>query len=404
MLNADKVVKGELDPSQLGVKATDDFTFVVTLEQPVPWFAQLVTLGVLAPVRQDVVEKYGDFWTSPKHIVTNGPYLLAENVINGHLLYKKFPEYWDAEHVTIEESRSIFINDINALYLKYLANEIMTADIPPPIYEKVLKERPNEVKSYLDPITYFIQVNVEKLPDPKVRRALKLLIDNRTLTDKVLRIGLATSVLTPYFLQDAQLATQAPYFNRSLEENSKEAVALLKAAGFSKENPLKLELTTSRDTQVTNAVVAIQSWFKNNSEELVDLTYTTQDSKTYASTVASKNYQLRYGYRRADYDQASSFYNTYLCTSSQNDSNWCNANYDALVLQANKTLDPTKRAELYAQASLILQEENPVIPLFIKSARLLQSPALGGLSLKVKRRYLRDYFLIADEKVAPTAK
>lgn len=403
VVNARDVFEGKKAPSELGVKALDDYTLEVKLEQVVPWFHQLVTLGVLSPVREDVVNKYGDKWTNPANIVTNGPYLLAENVVNGYLKLKKFDKYWDASHVLITDSKTIFVNDINVLYNKYLANEIKTADIPPTIYDKVLKERPNEVKTYLDPLTYFIQFNVKQVPDANVRRAIKLLIDNKTLTEKVLKIGKPTSVFVPTFIADAQLATEAPYFSKSLQDNSKEAIALLEQAGYTKDKPFELELMTSKDTQVNNTVVALQSWLKDNSQGLVKFKYRTLDSKTYAAEVSVGNYQARYGYRRADFDQASSFYNTLLCDSSQNDSGWCNAQYDAYVLKANQTLDDNERAKLYALANLEIQKDTPLVPLFIKGAKLLQSPALGGLSLKVKRRFLRDYWIIEDRSVAPTS-
>ena len=59
--NAAKVEAGELDPSELGIKAIDETTLEVTLDQPMT--VLLSALGMqsnLAPLRQDIVEQYGN--------------------------------------------------------------------------------------------------------------------------------------------------------------------------------------------------------------------------------------------------------------------------------------------------------------------------------------------------------
>ncbi|WP_222987580.1 ABC transporter substrate-binding protein [Psittacicella hinzii] len=401
--NAQEISQGKLAPQELGVQALDDYTFVVHLKQATPWFTQLVTLGVLSPVRQDKIEQFGDQWTHPENFVGNGPYILTENIINGHITFVKNPKYWDAKNVTIDKSEYIFMTDINMIYNKYLANEVLTADIPPNIYNKVLQERPNEVKEYIDPFTWSLYFNVDKFPDVKVRRALKLLIDNRYLTNVILKAGQPTSIFTPTFLADGQLATEEAYFTRPYQENVEEAIELLKQAGYSKEKPLHFSLLAPREQLINVTLVAIQGWFQQKTNGLVKMDTNIMERKVYESVVQSKDYQVRLGWLRADYDQASSFYNTLLCNNGQNSTLWCNPEYDAIVLEANKTVDERKRAELYAKANEIIQAQTPVAPIYLKGAYLLQSPALGGLSLKVKRRFLRDYYVI-DAKVAPTTK
>lgn len=49
-------------PSELGVKATDDHTLVLTLSNPVPYAADLTSHTSLSPVNKKAIEKYGDAW------------------------------------------------------------------------------------------------------------------------------------------------------------------------------------------------------------------------------------------------------------------------------------------------------------------------------------------------------
>lgn len=400
--NAKEVAQGKLPPSELGVKALNELELQVSLTQPTPWFAQLVTHIALAPVRKDLIELYGDKWTSVEHFVGNGPYKLTENRVNDVLKLTKFDFYWDADNVKIPESTYVFVTDINAVYARYLAGELLTADIPPALYEKVLKERPHEVKSYLDPVTWFLEFNTEKVTDPQVRRAVKLLVNNKFLTDTLLKAGQPTTIFTPPFLADGQYGEQEEYFERPYAANVAEAVKLLQQAGYSKDKPFQLHLTAPRDQLIRQIVIALQSWFSDGTEGLIDFSYEQQESKILQDSVRRGDFQVRLGFRQAEYEHASAFLNQLTCNNSQNSAHWCNPAYDLLVQQANATVDAEKRAQLYGLAGKIIQLETPVAPIYVKGAFLLKSPALGGLSLAVKRRYLRDYFVIDQVKVAPT--
>ena len=76
--NAQAINDGELDPEQLGVQAVDDRTLVVTLEKPASYFLRLASTWTLFPLRQDIVERYGDQLDRAGHVVINGPFVLKE--------------------------------------------------------------------------------------------------------------------------------------------------------------------------------------------------------------------------------------------------------------------------------------------------------------------------------------
>ena len=60
--NAAAIVAGKADVTSLGVKATDDRTLEVTLEQPVPWFTTMLAWPTLFPVPHHVIAKHGDVY------------------------------------------------------------------------------------------------------------------------------------------------------------------------------------------------------------------------------------------------------------------------------------------------------------------------------------------------------
>jgi ABC-type transport system substrate-binding protein len=51
--------------SQVGVRALASDILEVTLKKPVVYFPSITTFMVTFPLRQDIIEKYGDNWTEP---------------------------------------------------------------------------------------------------------------------------------------------------------------------------------------------------------------------------------------------------------------------------------------------------------------------------------------------------
>ena len=75
--HARKYHKGTLaDATQIGVRAVNDFTLVVQLEEPVGYFLQLMTHDATYPLPKHVIDSHGETWTDTCNFVSNGPYLL----------------------------------------------------------------------------------------------------------------------------------------------------------------------------------------------------------------------------------------------------------------------------------------------------------------------------------------
>ena len=57
VVNANEIMAGEKDPSELAVKAVDDKTFEVTLTTDLPYFEELCAFPAMMPVRKDIIEQ-----------------------------------------------------------------------------------------------------------------------------------------------------------------------------------------------------------------------------------------------------------------------------------------------------------------------------------------------------------
>ena len=115
----------------LGLAAPDDHTFKVTLQQPAGYFKWIATLWLSAPIRKDVVDKYGyDKWSStPTNVIGNGPWKIQEEVPKDHITLVPNPNYWgDKPH--LQKWTDYFIEDLNQAFSKYQTGELDVVNIP----------------------------------------------------------------------------------------------------------------------------------------------------------------------------------------------------------------------------------------------------------------------------------
>src|SRR5207245_3753647 len=127
---------GNIDPTKdadkildflkgLGPSAPDASTFVVKLQAPAPYFKWIASLWMSAPVRKDVVDKFGsDKWaTSPDSLITNGQFKVSEMVSKDHLTLVPNTFYWGGAP-TLTKVIEYEIADDNQAYAKYLNGEL----------------------------------------------------------------------------------------------------------------------------------------------------------------------------------------------------------------------------------------------------------------------------------------
>lgn len=399
IVNADKVLAGELPPSALGAKALDDYTIEVKVTVPTPWLIQILSYASTSPVRQDIVEKFGEQWTRPENIVTNGAFTLSKFLLNDHLEMVKNPNYYAADKVILNKVQLIFLSDEMSAWYKYLAGEIASTTLPAQLTEQIIAERPEEVAYAPAAANFFLAINIDKVPDARVREAIRLLIDTRFITNTILHYGIPTSIFTPTHVTDAQKATEAEYFNQDRDTRVKRAQELLKEAGYTPEKPFEFELLRGKGNTLERTAIAMNGWFTKDSGGLIKFTDRVEETKVFYESLNAGRYLARMSGWGADYNQASTFYNTLRCHDTNNTYGYCSEEYDNILKAANTEQDPEKRAELYAKANEVIVKDVAVIPLFWKEVKNAINPNLGGFNPWNLNNYYKNYFIIANKGV-----
>ncbi len=94
----------EIDFSEVGVKALDEYTLEYTLETEIPYFLSMLTYVCFMPAYGPQLEELGaSFATSADTMYYCGAYYLSVYEPNVRRVMTKNPYNWDAEHVYIDE-------------------------------------------------------------------------------------------------------------------------------------------------------------------------------------------------------------------------------------------------------------------------------------------------------------
>lgn len=396
--NIDDIISGKKAPTELGVKAIDDKTLEVTLSEPVPYFYKLLVHSSMAPVPKAVVEKFGDKWTQPANIVSNGAYKLSSWVVNEKMVLERNTNYWDNAKTVINQVTylpiSSEVTDVN----RYRSGEIdMTYNnMPIELFQKLKKEIPNEV--HVDPYlcTYYYEINNQKAPfnDPRVRTALKLGLDRDIIVNKVKNQGdLPAYGYTPPYTDGAKF-TKPEWFGWTQEKRNEEARKLLAEAGYTKDKPLTFSLLYNTSDLHKKLAIAVSSiWQKNIG---VNVKLENQEWKTFLDTRHQGNYDVSRAGWCADYNEPTSFLNTMLSNSSNNTAHYKSEAFDKIMGEAIKVTDEAQRSELYNKAEQQLDKDSAIAPVYYYVNARLVKPWVGGYTGKdpLDNIYVKDLYII----------
>ncbi|WFR55966.1 peptide ABC transporter substrate-binding protein [Anaerocolumna sp. AGMB13025] len=105
-----------IDFSEVGVKALDDYTLQYTLVNPTPYFLSSLTYVCYMPAYGPLLEQLGaDYGTDNTKMYYNGAYLLSEFAPQEKHVYKKNTHYWDADKVYIKEIDETYNSEATTL-------------------------------------------------------------------------------------------------------------------------------------------------------------------------------------------------------------------------------------------------------------------------------------------------
>ncbi|MDO4894036.1 ABC transporter substrate-binding protein [Moraxella sp.] len=381
--NAQDIVDGKAKPETLGVKAIDEKTLEITLSEPVPYLPDVMFHTSVKPVNPRVVKELGDKWTSVGNYVVNGPYKPVDWVVNERIVLERNPEYFDNDKTTINKITFLAIEAGAAEVSRYKAHELdITSTVPPEQYKTLKAELGDQVQTTPSLCTYYYEFNHTKAPfnDVRVRKALALTVDREVITDNILGQG-----QQPAYQYTPKITNGIKDFNPEWQSWDKakraaEAKRLLNEAGFNESNPLTFELLHNTSESHKQIAVAVSQFWKENIG-FVNVTLNNQEWKTYLETRRQQKFDIARGGWCADYNEPSTFLNTFKSKNSNNNGKYNNPEFDAVLAKTlGGDVTPEQRADLYTQAEAILDKDAATIFVYHYTDNRLVSPTVKGLT------------------------
>ncbi len=384
--NAAEILEGKAKPETLGVKAVDPKTLEITLSEPVPYLPDVLIHTSVKPVHPATVEKFGEKWTSPANIVVNGPYKLAAWDVNSQIVLERNSAYYDDANTTINRAVLLPIPSPPTDISRFKAGEIDVTynDIPTEQFKTLQQEVGEQMKVAPYLCSYYYEFNHTKPPfdNPKVRKALQLSLDRDTLVSKVVGRGETVAYqFTPPATQGMeQFTPEWKAWDKA--KRIEEAKKLLAEAGYSTAKPLTFELLyNTNENHKKNAVAAAALW--KEALGFVNVNLVNQEWKTYLDTRRNQRQQMARGGWCADYNEASTFLNTFKSDNSSNYGKYKSAEFDGLMKQTLAAgVSPEARANLYKQAEAVMDKDAATVFVFHYVNARLVKPYVAGYSVK----------------------
>jgi oligopeptide transport system substrate-binding protein len=346
---------------KVGVEAPDDSTLVVHLTSAQPWFIQQSAHHSFLAVHQATVEQFGDKWTEPANIVTNGPFKLAKWEHEAEIDLVKNDEWRDAASVKLTSIPGKIVVDGTTRVQSFESGEIDALDgsgIPPDEIAR-LKETP-EYELYPSLGTYYYGVNIKNIPDIHERRALSLAINRREIIDQIAQADqLVATGMSPKGISGFdQITPNSPWTPE--EADLDQAKDELSQAASPKKD---INLFFNNAPGHKEIATAVQAQWKQLG---INSTLKQQEWAQYLEFLgpppnnAVDVYRLGWIY---DFPDAINGLELWTCDSGNNNTNYCDKDFDALVAQAKEEPDETARLAIYKQLEEKLFGQDGALPI-----------------------------------------
>ena len=409
----------------VGLRALDDRTLWIKLEQPTPYFLDLCAFGVFYPVYPPLVRQYETInhrtgrleaqhgWTKPPHLVTNGPFKLTLWRFKRDMRMEKNEHYWNKDAIAIDTIVSPSINDGNAAVLAFKTGAVdWVSDVTPPYKADILAEKlafyaehkeeverlramgldQFEIDRRLPPDS---RKNIHAIPafgtywwnfictprlsdgrpnpfaDARVRRAFAMVIDKRAIVDDVRRIGepVARTIIPPDSIGGYRAPAGLPCISdfATSQERAEwvaKARALLAEAGWPDPTQFPtVELLFNKDGGHDLIAQAIG---RNWEEHLgVSVTMAQKEVKVFRDDLKEGRFMTSRSGWYGDYGDPTTFLDLSRTGDGNNDRKYSNPHYDSLLDRAKAEMDPVARMEILHECERIIMDEDvPMVPIF----------------------------------------
>ena len=386
-----EVADGSADKDTLGIKAVDDKNLEITLSYDCPYFEEIMAFPATFPVRQDIVEGNEEWTYSPETYIGNGAYKMVEWSHNAYILTEKSETYYDYEKLGPDTIKYTLLDDNNAMLAAFNSGELnFIMNFPTDEMANYLASGQITVAPYIG--TYYVCFNTEDevFSNPLVRQAFSLVIDRNYIVENVSQSGeVPATGYVPSGVYDAEGANGddfrtvgGEYYSVSADDyqaNCDKARELLAEAGYPNGEGLPaVEYMYNTDDRHKAIAEALQNMWQTELGVTVNLS--NQDWNVFLKSRKDGDFQIARNGWIADYNDPCSFLDMWYTGGGNNDAQYSNPEYDALIDAAKATSDQTERMAAFHKAEdLLIGQDSVLAPIYFYTNPYMLSDNISGM-------------------------
>lgn len=370
--NGQAIEQGKMDVEELGVKAVDDTTLEVTLEHPTSYFLSLIgSSGQFAPLRQDIVEKYGtDFAATSEKNVYSGPFVMTSSEDNVWT-FAKNDNYWDKDSINLDKCELNYVENTDTQLSMYEAGDLDYVQVP----TAYVSDYKDKAEVFANGNVDFCYINSKSdnpvLGNKNFRLALNYAL-NRNDYNKLANADTYTAFNGLVFpgLQAKGTTYGEAYdlnsYSYPLDGDQDKATEYLNAAmqelGIANASDITVEVVTTDADSSKRIVETLQEQWQNALGINVKIRQVTY-ADIYGKVFPEHDYEIGYGGWGSDYDDPYSYLELFKGDSSYNYSQYENPEVDQLLTASQDEPDTDKRMDELNQVEQDILADGAFVPL-----------------------------------------
>lgn len=382
--NAKEINKGTVPLAELGVKVINDYKLEVELEQPIPYFLQLLALPIYLPQHESFLKEQGkNYALEPSNLIYNGPFVLEKWKHEQEFQLKKNATYWDEKKVKLDEINFQIVKDTMTAVNLYEAGNLDRVPINSQFVDKYKGDKELHMSS--EPAIAMLRFNEKNsaLANKKVRQAISFALNKEDFVAHFINNGAKPATgLVPvghineetgkdFREENGKLSLYDVQSAKKIWEEAKKELGV---------EQVNLEFLTFEQDNAKRMAEYIKGDLEKNLQGLT-IQIKQQPFKQKLQLEQTGDYDITMANWGPDYKDPISYLELFTTGNQNNKMNYSNRHYDELIKKAKSdlVLDQKKRWEALQEAERILLGGAAVAPLYQMGSAYVQKDYVRGI-------------------------
>jgi len=378
------------------VKATGEYELTIQLKKPFAAFPSLLAFSGVCPVSPKAYE-IGKGKFKPNIFIGTGPYKLARYGTDS-LQFDVFDKYWGEKPANKGINLQFLTSGAN-LYNSFRTGAVDVAYLslePDQIRSLEASAKKGDwqaITAQGSVVTNFVlNRNQKPLDKPEVRQAIAAMVDRPLMNQRVL-LGQASPL---YSMVPKTFEVSQPLFKDKYGDgNVDKAKQLLTTAGFSKENPAKLQIWYPASSPIRSlAAQILKAYAEKYMDGMLQFEVNTVDGATFYRGIAKSFYPTALLDWYPDFLDADNYIQPFLGCDKGSNAKGCeeggsqtqgsfyySETMNKLIEDQRKEQNPQVRNQIFANIQAQVATDVPYVPLWQNKDYVFARKGVSGVQL-----------------------